>query len=170
MLWYQREETLALNYPTELVFAEVKSFGKEAFTPDDMNKMKLLAEAFPGSTLVFATMKEELSQKEINRIRKLAEWGRVYYKDRNQTRAPVIVLTGTELFTEMSLEESWKEKGGKHKRLIEPGWVRTDNLRVLADLTQQLYLEMPSYDSVILEKIRERERNRKSLTQSKNLR
>ena len=65
MLWYQREETLTLSYPTEIVFGEAKSFGKEAFTPDDVNKMKLLATAFPGSTLVFATMKEELSQEEI---------------------------------------------------------------------------------------------------------
>ena len=164
MLWYQREETLALNYPTEIVFGEAKSFGKEAFTPDDVNKMKLLAEAFPGSTLVFATMKEDLSQEEINRIRKLAEWGRGYDKDRKQTRAPVIVLTGIELFTEMFLKESWKEKGGRHKRLIKPGWVRTDNLRVFADLTQQLYLGMPSYDSVRLEEIRERETERKRST------
>ena len=162
MLWYQREETLAFNYPTEIVFGEAKSFGREVFTPDDVTKMKLLAEAFPGSTLVFATMKEDLSQEEINRIRKLAKWGRRYDRDRKQTRAPVIVLTGTELFAKMSLEESWKEKGGKHKNLIGSGWVRTENLRVLADLTQQLYLEMPSYDSVILKKIRERERKRKS--------
>ncbi|MCY3741489.1 MAG: hypothetical protein OXH00_10750 [Candidatus Poribacteria bacterium] len=167
MLWYQREETLALNYPTEMVFGETKSFGEEAFTPDDVNKMKLLAEAFPGSTLVFATMKDKLSQKEINRIRKLAQWGRRYDKDRKQTRAPVIVLTGTELFAEMSLEESWKEKGGKHKNFIGSGWVRTENLRVFANLTQQLYLGMPSYDSVIMKKMREREAKRKRLTQSK---
>lgn len=167
MLWYQREETLAINYPTEIVFGEAKSFGEEAFTPDDVHKMKLLAEVFPGSTLVFATMKEELSQEEIKRIRKLAQWGRVYIKDRKQTRAPVIVLTGTELFTEMDLEESWKKKGGRHKRLIEPAWVRTDNLRVFADLTQQLYLGMPSYDSVIKKKIQEREAKRKKLTQPK---
>ena len=164
MLWYQREETLALNYPTEIVFGEAKSFGKEVFTPDDVNKMKLLAEAFPSSTLVFATMKEGLSQEEIKRIRKLAQWGRGYDRDRKQTRAPVIVLTGTELFTEMSLEESWKEKGGKHKNLIGSGWLRTENLRVLADFTQQLYLGMPSYDSVIMKKIREREGKRKRLT------
>ena len=166
MLWYQREETLAINYPTEIVFGEAKSFGKEVFTPDDVNKMKLLAEAFPGSTLVFATMKDRLSQKEINRIRRLVQWGRGYDKDRKQTRAPVIVLTGTELFTEMYLEESWKEKGGKHKNLIGSRRIRTENLRVFADFTQQLYLGMPSYDSVMIKK-REREANRKRLTQSK---
>ena len=67
MLWYQREETLAINYPTEIVFGEAKSFGKEVFTPEDVNKMKMLAQAFPGSTLVFATMKDRtLSRRKLN--------------------------------------------------------------------------------------------------------
>ena len=35
--------------------------------------------------------------------------------------------------------------GGRHAQLIESAWIRVDNLRVLADLTQQLYLNMPSY-------------------------
>ena len=53
------------------------------------------------------------------------------------------------MFTEYSLEESWKEKGGRHEKLIKPAAisVRLDNLRILADLTQQLYLGMPSYGS-----------------------
>ena len=85
---------------------------------------------------------EELSQEEITRIRKLAEWGREYDRERKQSRAPIIMLTGTELFTTHYLDISWKEKGGKHKELIEPAWIRTDNPRILADLTQQLYLGM----------------------------
>ena len=113
--------------------------------------MKQLAETFPGSILVFAALKEddEFSNKEIERLRKLAEWGREYDEDRQQARTPVIILTGTELFTESSLEESWEEKGGKHKQLIELPAIsaRLDNLRILADLTQQLCLGMSSYDS-----------------------
>ncbi len=166
MLWYQRKETPVLNHPTEIVFGEAKSFGKEVFTQDDVTKMKMLTEAFPGSTLVFATMKEELSQEEIKRIRKLAKWGRGYDKDRKQTRAPVVVLTGTELFTEMSLENSWKQKGGRHKILIGSGWV-SDNLRILANHTQQLYLGMPCYNSVIMENIRARKKQKKVSTVKK---
>ncbi len=147
ILWYQRKQILGTDYPTEIVFGEAKSFGREAFKDDDIYRTKLLAQTFPGSVLVFATMKEaeELSPEEIERIRKLAQWGREYDKDRKQSRAPVIMLTGTELFTAHYLSLTWKEKGGKHKDLIEPAWVRTDNLRVLADLTQQLYLGLPSY-------------------------
>ena len=168
MLWYQRKEVWGTDYPTETVFGEAKSFGKDVFKPDDVNKMKLLAEAFPGSILVFATMKEEFSQKEINRIKKIAEWGRKYDKETEQTRAPVIMLTGTELFTADSLKVSWEKKGGKHKDLIPTLLGRPDSLRVLADLTQQLYLGMPSHDSVILNQIRrKRERNGGRLTRQK---
>ena len=148
ILWQQRKEAFGLDCPAETVFGEAKSFVRR-FNQHDVSQMKQLAETFPGSILVFAALKEddEFSNKEIERLRKLAEWGREYDEDRQQARTPVIILTGTELFTEYSLEESWEEKGGMHKDLIGPARGRTDNLRVMADLTQQLYLGMPSYDS-----------------------
>ena len=39
--------------------------------------------------------------------------------------------------------------------------VRLDNLRILADLTQQLYLDMPSYSSWMEEKWKRRAARRK---------
>ncbi len=151
LIWYQRTQMFGQDHPTDMIFGEAKSFAKSAFKKDDVDKMKLLVETFPGSILVFATMREakDITQGEINRIKELAEWGREYDKERQQTRAPVIVLTETELFSDYSLRASWKEKGGRHKMLIEQEWARTDNLRVLADLTQQLYLGMPSYSSFL---------------------
>lgn len=167
ILWHQRKESFGPDHPTEIVFGEAKSFGKEAFEGDDVNKMKLLAESFPGAILVFATMREasELNKKEINRIKKLAEWGRKYDKERQQTRAPVIMLTGTELFTAHSLYQSWKETGGKHKQLISPAWisVRLNNLRILADLTQQLYLSMPSHSTWLERKWKKRSLRKKRI-------
>lgn len=135
------------DYPTEIVFGEAKSFGREAFEVVDIKRMKSLASHFPGAILVFSTMKEasDLSPDEVSRMAKLAEWGREYIIDRRETRAPVIVLTATELFTPFSVQETWKQMGGRHAELIERGWVGVDDLRVLADLTQQLYLNMPSY-------------------------
>lgn len=147
ILWYQRKGLFSTDHPTEIVFGEAKSYGGEAFKSNDIDRMKLLAETFPGSTIVFATLKEagDLSSSEVGRIRRLAYWGREYDEDRNRSRAPVIVLTATELFSAYSLDMSWQQIGGKHAELIEPGWVRTDNLRNLANLTQQLYLGMDSY-------------------------
>ena len=68
----------------KLFSGRTKSFGKDVFKDEDINKMKTLGEAFPGAVLVFATMKEarELSKGEIGCIRKLAEWGREYDKEK----------------------------------------------------------------------------------------
>ena len=121
--------------------------------------MKSLADLFPGCIIVFATLKEakDLSDEEITRIRKLANWGRRYDKERKQSRAPVIMLTGTELFTEHDLGITWEDKGGRHKDLIRD-WLITGNLRILADLTQQLYLDMPPYIEWLREKWKKRGR------------
>lgn len=154
ILWYRRGEIYGKNAKTELVFGEAKSFGKECFGIQDIERMKALAVAFPGATLVFATMKapSELSQDEIKRLRELALWGRHYERQRHQTRAPVIILTGHELFVDHSLSRTWKEFGGRHAELIEPAYVRMDNLRVLADLTQQLYLGLEPYGEALMRK------------------
>jgi hypothetical protein len=166
ILWYQRKEFFGNDYPTELVFGEAKSFGgenrgerdaiKDAFQDSDTARLKKLAVRFPGSILVFATMKQatELSTDEITRIATLAEWGREYISERRQSRAPVIVLTGTELFASYSIHEAWEKVGGRHAEIAKSGWIRTENLRVLADLTQQLYLHMPSYSEWLEEKWR----------------
>lgn len=162
ILWHQRKEIFGLDHPTEVVFGEAKSFGEDAFKTKDVSRLKILAEAFPGSILVFSTLKEaeELSPKEVERIRKLALWGREYDKQRKQSRAPVIMLTGTELFAASHLSIAWKNKGGKHGELIKPGWIRPNNLRVLADLTQQLYLGLPSYSEWRQEKWKRRDNRR----------
>lgn len=164
ILWYQRKVFFGNDYPTEIIFGEAKSFGKDTFKDDDIERMKKLATRFPGSVLVFSTMRQadELSRDEIDRIAKLAKWGREYIKEKRQTRAPVIVLTGTELFAQCSLQETWKTMGGKHAQLIEPGWIRIDNLRVLADLTQQLYLNMPPYGTWLATKWKKRAARQKT--------
>lgn len=147
VLWYQRKRMFGTNHPTEIVFGEAKSFGKDVFTDQDIARMKRLAEMFPGAILVFATMKnaDELSKGEVERLRKLAQWGRQYNSDAKRTRAPVIILTGLELFADWSVGKAWKDKGGSHAALVGPAYVTLENLRWLADFTQQLYLGMPSY-------------------------
>jgi len=147
IIWYQREQFYGKDHPPELIFGEAKSFGEDVFKVDDIERMKKLAARFPGSVLVLSTMKQadEVSKEEISRISKLAEWGREYIREIHQTRARVIVLTGKELFASSSLRDVWKETGGRHTELIQHGMVRPENLSVLANLTQQLYLNMPSY-------------------------
>ncbi|WP_257547133.1 hypothetical protein [Sphingopyxis sp. DBS4] len=147
ILWYRRREIFGNTPRTQLVFGEAKSFGKECFGADDVARMKALSLAFPGAILVFATMKpaSELSRDEIKRLSSLALWGRHYERQRRQSRAPVIILTGTELFSDYAVSKSWEKFGGRHAEFVKPAYVRLANLRVLADLTQQLYLGLEPY-------------------------
>ncbi len=146
LLWYQRRRVIENDYGVELLFGESKSFASDSFKDKDLRNLQNLALEFPGSILVCATMKEELDPDEKGRIAKLALWGRKSISS-GITRAAVVVLTGTEIFqfTNLGLHYVWKQKGGKRAQLIQPAYIREDNLRVLADLTQQVYLGLPSY-------------------------
>lgn len=148
ILWTQKQEILTLNEPTNIVFGEAKSFAKDAFQDSDIAKMKLLAETFPKSILVFATMKEyeDFSSDEVSRLKELAEWGRGYDNKNREIRAHIMILTGLELFIEdySGFARAWEKKGGKQKELISNKY-NLNNLELLAELTQQVYLDMPSY-------------------------
>ena len=103
--------------------------------------MRQLVEAFPKSILAFTTMREfeKMTEDDITNIKELAKWGR-------QHKAPVMILTGTELFTKDSLLKSWFERGGKHQQLAMNMGLGTGidiTPRNLAYWTQHLYLEMP---------------------------
>ena len=106
--------------------------------------MKDLAVAIPGSYVVFSALKKQLSDGEKRRIKKFADWGRVPQKN-GEPRAMVIVLTGTELFADYHLEQTWKDVGGGHAAMVRHPSVTIDDLWTLADITQQLYLNMPPY-------------------------
>jgi hypothetical protein len=92
---------------------------------------------------------EEFSKDEISRLKKLAEWGREYNSKTKERRAHIMILTGLELFIEdyAGLSSAWEQKGGKHQEIISTPSIKynLNNLELLADLTQQLYLDMPSY-------------------------
>ena len=171
IVWYQRGEIArdSQSSLTDIVFGEAKSFGTDSFRAKDVANLKAIAQRFPGSVLVFATMRQpgDMSTDEIRAIGKLALWGREFMEGERRTRAPVVVLTSIELFSGFSLRDTWRDLGGRHAELAGAGWLRTDNLRVLADVTQQLYLGMPSYEKWFMAKwdaIHERRRARVEAT------
>jgi len=155
ILWFRRAGTYGTQQTTHLVFGEAKSFGRDTFTVQDVARMQELALKFPGAAIAFATMRSasDLTAEEIGRLKVLAEWGRRQGSKRGRSRTPIVVLTGTELFAEFSLRDTWKKAGGRHAELVSPAYVRTDNLLDLADMTQQLYLGMEPYDTQILRRI-----------------
>jgi hypothetical protein len=142
-LWYRRERMMDDLSETQVVFGECKSFATESFRDKDIERMRRVASRFPGAFLVFSVFKESLSESERQLIGELARWGRMRLDDGTQ-RAPVIVLTGTELFSDWYLSETWKKLVGIRQTLVERGHLHFDNLRTLADATQQSYLGLPS--------------------------
>jgi hypothetical protein len=142
-LWYQRKRILDLEEEPALVFGEAKSFAIEGFKQEDVDRMRKLGEKFPGAFLVFATLKDDtLSDTEKKLIGDLALWGRSLLTD-GRPHSPVIVLTGTEVFAPWYIREAWKTLGGRYAKFVEPPSVRLSNLWEFAEITQQLYLDLP---------------------------
>ncbi len=136
--WYSEGKKFWIDPSPVVVFGETKSFGKDVFKERDIRRLKSMAEAVPGSYVVFSALKSELSNGEKVRIKKLAAWGRVPQRN-GEPRAMVIVLTGTELFADHYLKQAWQEAGGKHATMVQHPSVHLDDLWTMADLTQQLY-------------------------------
>lgn len=148
ILWVQQTSAFDVNSQARLVFGEAKSFANEAFTARDIKAMRELAIRHPGAVLVFSTLKNKLSHREIKRLKKLALWGREIDRKSRGQRATVIILTGLELFTinELSLTDAWKKGTDKHKALAQAQKYQLRELDVLADCTQQIYLGLESYE------------------------
>lgn len=139
--WHRRAGTghAERNEPS-LVVGEVKSFGRAAINDEVIATLKNVGSRFPGAIMVASTLRQagDLSLSEIGRLRKLALWGRRDTKD-GQPINPLIILTGTELFSEHNISHSWKKEDGEE---THPSY-DFSNLHTLAELTQERYLGLP---------------------------
>ena len=118
----------------EFVIAECKTAGK--FEMEEIRKMSWLAEQFPGAILVFATLREKLSDKEVRLLTPLVIRGRRLWK-RERPLNPVMILTANELFSWMS-EPSGLPKGAPLLGTLN----MSQDLLQVCDLTQRGYLGM----------------------------
>ena len=85
----------------------------------DIERMAKVAEKFPGAFIVFATLKDELSDAEKLSIGELAMQGRATLEN-GRPRWPVIVLTGTELFASWNLSRAGKTRVDSMLILLSP--------------------------------------------------
>jgi len=126
---------------TDVVHAECKSFN--VFEKRDVDRLKALGVAFPGSVLVFATLKDVLDRAEARRIESLVRAER-RKRLRGAPYNPVVVLTAVELFSSQGIAECWEGRGGLYEKFHQRRFDYSD-LSALADATQQLYLDMQSW-------------------------
>ena len=126
----------------DLFFCECKTeidFGRK-----DIDRMEKLAKLFPGSVLVFATLKDHLSATEKKLISNLAKKFRKGLGSRPIN--PILILTKNELM-------SWLFYDEKIKHLIVPHMQFSDEIGHLCDVTTQHYLGLPSYSSEVEQRI-----------------
>lgn len=132
----------------ELIFAECKTYNK--FLQKDADRMRALAKAFPGAIIVFATLRKSLEDSERKLLAKVATQGRRYWKN-DRPYNPVLILTGTELFSEISPEYAWKRASDKHKMFAQR-FRMSNGLLEFCDMTQELYLGLKPWRQWLHEK------------------
>jgi hypothetical protein len=124
-----------------LLFGECKTFGD--FDSRDYRRMKALAKRFPGATVCFCTLKNELTTAAKARIAALARYGRKSLQT-GQRRTPVLVLTRTELLGQFKMGRFSDEYPPQFSKLGEHAFMRRD-LQEICDFTQQVHLGIESY-------------------------
>ena len=129
--------------PPIVIFGECKSFNE--FTDRDVNRMKDMANNFPGSVIAFCTLRESLTDREKAIIAKLARRGRNHFKA-DRWKNPVLILTGIELFSDSPPPSCWKDRGEPYNAFADHHHVR-DGIQNLCDATQQMHLGIESYSA-----------------------
>jgi hypothetical protein len=132
MFW---RESIYGEDSTGLLFGESKSFN--SFATKDVERMKYLGELFPGSILVFSTLRNKLEVDEIAAIARLAKTGRKVWKD-NRPINPVLILTEAELLQGQRPPFCWSEELKKKFQHIH-------SLMDWCNASQQIYLDLPSW-------------------------
>lgn len=134
-----------------VVFGESKTYGQ--FMKKDFDRMRYLAKTFPGSVLVFSTLRKTLTKKEIKEITRIAKSGRKFWKN-DRPINPVLVLTGNELLSFSGPPYCWQEAG------IHTKYNNLMGLINICDATQQIYLNLPSWKEEWEKKLQEKHQKR----------
>ncbi len=127
---------------TETVYGECKSFN--GFTQKDVRRMRRIAEENPGAILVFATLAPQLAERDKRLLIPFVRACRKY-TGLDRPGNPVLVLTGTELFSAIGPPQCWRDAGGAMKAFADSGHFGNDGIVALCDATQQLHLGLPSW-------------------------
>lgn len=123
------------NSIIKLILVEAKSFN--SFSTKDINKMKSLGKKFPGSLLVFATLKEELNKTEKISIRQLVNFN-VKRKEENKPHCEILILTNTELLTHERPPYCWNDDIKQKLSSLNKSVYQISSL---AAASQEIYLD-----------------------------
>jgi len=129
----------------KVLFAECKTFND--LNDNDIKRLKIISSKFPGCVLVFATLKNKLSDKEIKLLTPLIKKEQKNRKA-NKPYNPVLILTGVELFSQKKPPYCWNELGEKYNEYYS-GKKRLHDFDGLCRATQDIYLDLEPDSEII---------------------
>ncbi|OGM29424.1 hypothetical protein A2801_02290 [Candidatus Woesebacteria bacterium RIFCSPHIGHO2_01_FULL_41_10] len=130
------------------IFAECKSFW-DKFDETGISNLEILGQQIPGSLLVFSTFRRKLEKEELDLLKALVARNRKNRKARKPYNQ-ILILTGTELFSEDGPPECWESGTDEHKKIAKL-YDRYQGIDRLCDVTQQMYLGFKPWDDEIRE-------------------
>lgn len=140
--WRSREHFGETLEP-DLLIGETKSFGKgDLIKDEDITRLKRVAGYFPGSIIVCSVLRNHFTDGEKSRLEKLVHWAR-RPSQLHQPTNPVVLLTGNELFFDITLGATWKDLGEPHSKYDDYDY--TNKVRGLSEATQAIYLGLSPY-------------------------
>ena len=140
--WMSHRSADRVAHPS-LVFGEAKSFGEgDLIRPRDLSQLRRVASRFPGALIAISVMREEFTPGEIRNLLPFVKWARRLNAHWLPTN-PVILLTGVELFHEIDIQSTWRDRGGRYQRFADYDW--THSLYGFAEATQVIYLDLPFF-------------------------
>lgn len=139
--WYRKERLSDQKNEPRFVVGEAKSFANEAIKKDDLDGLRAVAKMLPGTVLVVSVMKPHFSETEKKLLQNLVRWG--WTKVNGRMRAPVIMLTGVELFSDFSVEKAWQKAGPPYPARADLSML--SDLELFATETQRIHLELDYY-------------------------
>jgi hypothetical protein len=127
-----------------VVFGECKTYAY--FKGADISRLRKFGTSFPGAILLFATLRNKLTNKEKQLIRAAAQRNRDL-ADKAKPFNPIMILTANELFSDFGAPLCWERSGASDLTWNYHAGSKT--LLNLCDVTQQLYLDMKSWDGIM---------------------
>lgn len=151
------QQTSARGDDSGILFAECKTYSD--FEKKDFDRMTSLAKTFPGSVIVFCTLKDKISDFEVRNITRIARAGRKLWDKHNRPINPVLILTAKELTSFRGIPYCWKDD-------LKKKFDHIHGMIPICDATQQIYLNMASWEVEENERW-EKIRNRRTIRKKK---
>lgn len=139
--WCSNSSAFGQRGEPRFVFGEAKSFAREAVSDGDIEGLKLVAEAVPGSIIIVSVLKSTFSDAEKKRLVDFTRWG--WETIDSRPRGQLLLLTGVELFSGLDVRMAWERVGAPYPE--KTNYYMFHDLDAFARTTQKIHLGLDYY-------------------------